>query len=528
MKRLLLAFVLMLLLPLGAQAVTTVPAHITEIQDEAFANTATDALILPETVERVGANILQGSHAAYILAYNPSIVFAENASTGVPFVFAPANSDAFVLPGYRSLENLYQSDGLYYFVLDTAEALCAVDPSGLTGVVTIPKLVDGVPVASIDSLYLEHTGVTELYVPQYLSIPEGLNATPYATMMVETPYTDVISHPAGQYITWTAVAFGSYGKVTYHWTFTCGEETVTQLTSKPTITYAPMQEGELVVSVTARDAIGDFATAEAAPITITPPETKYRALLIANTYPGASNSLPGPDNDSFAMLTMLNSMNGTPSSVRAAQNLTAGGIQAAIATTFADAQPSDVSLLYYSGHGSNDGALVGTNNTYLSVYGLRSALQRIPGTKIVILDCCYSGNVIERSAESQNDAAAFNRAVIQAFSSLNRSSENLADQGYIVLTACRKDQVSNTITDFVGRTYFGAFTYSLCYGSGYDEWQRKPLGYLPADSNGDGIIVLSEAISGIRERIAYLRQQIPALEQEMQYYGDENFILWAK
>jgi hypothetical protein len=255
----------------------------------------------------------------------------------------------------------------------------------------------------------------------------------------------------------------------------------------------------------------------------------YRALLIGNSYPGAINSLPGPDNDLFSMLTVLNSMNGTPFTTRSAQNLTAGGMQAAIATTFAGAQPSDVSLLYYSGHGESNGALVGVNNTYLSVYGLRAALQKIPGTKIVILDCCYSGNVIARSATAEEpNPAAFNRAVISGLTARSRSSENLEDEGYVVITACRKDQRSNTMSDPSNGSFFGVFTYGLCYGSGYDEWQRISLSDMPADADSNRAISLGEAIAGVKERLAFIKNMLPSLNQDVQYHGDPNFILWAK
>lgn len=530
MKRLLLLFSLLFLLPLTAQAVTIVPESITDLQDEAFANTGIDALILPSTVKTVGRAVLEGGKAAYIYAESAETVFAEGAGKGVRFIFAPSGSNAVLLPGYRSAENLRQADGLYYFVLDTAEALCAVEPSALTGAVTIPKTLDGVPVTSVSSLYLVNTGVTELRVPQYLTIPEGLNATPYATMTVEPPEADVTDSLAGHYITWTTASEGGYGEVVYQWTFEVGGETVTRLTSEPTITYAPMAEGELQVSVTAQDEIGDSATARASGvITLAPAQPAYRALLVANTYPGAVNELPGPDNDLFSMLTVLNSMNGTAFSIRSAQDLTAGGMQAAIATTFADAQPSDVSLFYYSGHGESNGALVGKDNTYLSVYGLRSALQKIPGTKIVILDCCYSGNVIGRSAAAEEpDPSAFNRAIISALSSASRSSENLADQGYIVMTACSKDQKSNTMVDKSSTTYFGVFTYALCYGSGYDEWNRVSLGSLPADTDGNGAITLGEAVACAQERVAYIKSLVPTLNQDVQFYGDSAFPLWIK
>ena len=63
MKRMLILTALMLLLPLCALAVVTVPASVTEVGDEAFADTAIDALIVPSAVTRVGAGVLRGPDA---------------------------------------------------------------------------------------------------------------------------------------------------------------------------------------------------------------------------------------------------------------------------------------------------------------------------------------------------------------------------------------------------------------------------------------------------------------------------------
>ena len=72
-----------------------------------------------------------------------------------------------------------------------------------------------------------------------------------------------------------------------------------------------------------------------------------------------------------------------------------------------------------------------------------------------------------------------------------------------------------------------AFTYALCYGSGYDEWRQVTLGSLPADTNGNGAITLGEAHRGVQERINYLSSFAP-IDQATQYYGDTAFVLWAK
>lgn len=529
MKKFLLWLWALLLIPACALAVITVPDGVTEIGAEAFSGTAADALIVPSSVQTVGADVLANCDASYIYLKSASTALEGGANNGVPFVFGPSGSPAASLSGFYPTENLVTDGGLYYAVEDTALPLCAKSPASLSGSVTIPKLLGGVPVTSLDALYIANTGVTELRVPRYLTIPDGLSATPYQTMTVAAPVASVTETPAGKYVTWTTEGpTGAYGGVTYTWTFDVGGTTESLNTIDPTIKYAPMTEGECIVTVTATDSLGDWASASSDVLTVTEAQPVYRALLVGNTYPNASNSLKGPDNDLTAMTIMLNSMTGSPFRITTSKNITGTGMQAAIASTFSGAEPGDVSLFYYSGHGTEAGALVGVNNTYLTVYALRTALQKVPGTKIVILDCCFSGAAINKStgAEEEVDLNAFNRAIISTLTSQSRSSENLADGGYIVLTACRKDQESVSLTGD-GSYFWGAFTYGLCYGSGYDEWNRVSLGYLPADSNGSGSISLGEAWQGVRERISYLNT-IRYMDQAVQYYGDTSFVLWKK
>lgn len=523
MKRFLLLLTALLLLPACALAVTSIPNSVTMIEESALANTAIDALIIPASVQRVGANVLAGSNASYIYLNSAATVLDSGANNGVPFVFGPAASAASALEGFYATETLASSGSLYYSVTDTALPLCAQAPFSLYGSVTIPKLVNGVPVTSLETLYLDNTHISSLRVPEYLTIPDGLSASTYQTMSLQEPVPDVSETPAGRYVTWTTELEGAYGSVSYHWTFDVNGETISTITAEPTIKYAPMAEGTCTVSVTAEDAVGDVATATGGVVTVTAAQPQYRALLIGNSYPGeGSTELNGPETDLRAMALMLNSMPGTRYSITTTRNQTADAMKASIVTAFSRAQPADVSLFYFSGHGTSSGSLVGTGGTTLTVYGLRTALQAIPGTKIVLLDSCYSGSAINRSSASPS---AFNSAVISAFSAASRSSVNLEDAGYIVLTSCSKDEVSTSLGD--GTVSFGAFTYGICYGSGYDEWDGTSLGYMPADSNGDGAITLGEAHQGVNERINYLKQMID-LSQSAQYFGDTSFVLWRK
>lgn len=529
MKRFFILLIV-LLLPVSALALTSVPEGVLTVEDEAFANSGVDALIIPATVESVGANVLAGSSASYLYLEGADTLLAEGAASGIPFVFGPADSSAEALENFYPIDSLVLEDGLYYAVTDAALPLCPQDASALTGSVTIPKLLEGVPVTSLDALHLGTAAPAELRIPAYLTLPEGVTATTYETMTVSVPVPDVSESPAGQYITWSTSVEGAYGDVSYLWTFTVNGEASTTITSEPTVQFAPLAEGSCTATVTAADALGDEAVSpESEAVTVTAGQRTFRALLVGNTYPGELSSLPGCDVDVAAMQTMLSTMSGTRFQITPMLNIDAETIRNSILSVFADAQPGDVSLFYYSGHGSSDGALVGTGSTSLTVYALRTALQEIPGTKVVILDCCYSGAVINRSASTAESPSAFNNAVISAFASMSRSALNLEDEGYIVLTACSKDQESKSLTDYGQGISFGAFTYSLCYGSGYDEWNIQLLDSMPADADGNGAITLGEAYADLLPRVDYLNSLVGgSMEQIAQYYGDTAFVLWAK
>lgn len=525
MKRLLLLVIALALVPLCASAITTVPRSIEHVGDEAFADTAIDALIVPASVKSVGAGVLNGTDAAYIYLNGVSTTLADEG--GAAFVFGPASSPARVLDNFYDSSKLVSDSGLYYYVTDVALPLCAQAPSAISGSITIPKLLDGVPVTSVSQLYLANTRLTEVNAPSYLGTIGGVETVSHQTLFLTEPVADVTESPAGHYVNWTTSIEGAFGDVIYEWVFEVGGETVSTTTTEPKIKYAPMTEGVCTVTVTAMDEAGDYVSATGGQVTMTEMQPAYRALLVGNSYPGESNQLDGPLTDVMAMMTVLNSMSGTSYKATSARNISASGIQAAIATAFSGAQPCDISLFYYSGHGTEKGELVGTGSTYLTVYALRTALQKIPGTKIVLLDSCYSGNAINRSVDvSSASPSAFNRAVISALSSASRSSVNLEDQGFIVLTSCRKDQTSISLSGG-NNHYWGVFTYGLCYGSGYDEWEKVSLGRLPADSNGDGAITLREAYQGVLERVNYL-SSMTTITQATQSYGDSSFVLWSK
>lgn len=256
-------------------------------------------------------------------------------------------------------------------------------------------------------------------------------------------------------------------------------------------------------------------------------KTKYRALLIGNTYPGeGSMELDGPDNDVAAVNKMLQRQTGTPYAVTTKYNITDSGMKSAIASAFAGADSNDISLFYYSGHGAYSssssylGALCGTYDTYLTVNELRTELDKIPGKKIVLLDSCHSGNHIGKSAGAvENEVEAFNDAVISAFAAKDKA--NLASSDYYVITACGKSQTSKTVSHD-GNYWYGLFTQGLTKGSGYDTRYRTNCSWY-ADANSNGAVTLSEAYNYIKQVVSE-----SGLVQSTKYYGPTSTVLWSR
>lgn len=260
-----------------------------------------------------------------------------------------------------------------------------------------------------------------------------------------------------------------------------------------------------------------------------------RALIIGQTYVGAygfsNKELPACANDANGFAAMLQMNMAYPYEITVARNMTKAGILNAIRTAFAGAGPNDVSLFYYSGHGeTNTGALcpidLFRNSVTISMHELRQALDQVPGTKIIILDSCYSGNMVleaggEMTARSAGPLTvdqlnSLNSRIISAFAT-DWTARSGGYPEYIVITASRADEQS-----WADRQS-SYFTYYMCVGSGYNIDRCEPTsGAMPADANGDLDITQ-------REILLYTRQKIPGTTQTSQAYptGGCSFVLWG-
>lgn len=182
-----------------------------------------------------------------------------------------------------------------------------------------------------------------------------------------------------------------------------------------------------------------------------------------------------------------------------------------IAYTFSEADDDDVSYFYFGGHGDRNEDvsylcptdMTSSVNSKISVNELEEALGIIPGTKVVIIDSCYSGGFIGKAGNRDEfpDKAfrSFNEDMIKIFSSEpnveNRERDLLTADCYKVLTSCSYNQISHAFCSFEGNT-IGVFTVALLEGCGYD--------YFPADLDDNGEITIEEAYLYVKDKISSL------------------------
>ena len=267
--------------------------------------------------------------------------------------------------------------------------------------------------------------------------------------------------------------------------------------------------------------------------------TVCRALVIGQTYAGTVNALYGTANDARAVRFCLNQLGTTAYEITSQTNLSGNEILTAISETFGAAGQDDISLLYYSGHGDTGGELVGRDLANITPSQLREELDRIPGRKVIIVDACYSGNLIEdtedntsnesmqpllttssvdetetlQADESQTEGVqteefpaeefpdAFTQAFLSAFTKHRRSAFG-GSSGYYVMTAASASQGSeeDRITSGQYTRIMGFFTYALCLGCGWDGVSGTAVD-TAADVNKDGAVTWEEAYSYARDRV---------------------------
>ena len=264
----------------------------------------------------------------------------------------------------------------------------------------------------------------------------------------------------------------------------------------------------------------------------------YSAILVGEeNY--QSGYLPGPLHDLCAMKGMLSNLRASYA-IKSLPDATRSQILSEISALAKNSKSYDVLWFYYSGHGTDaeldntyQGALCTVEGNIITMKELAAALSQYKGRVIVLLDSCFSGAAISKSAGGADEPDRFNASVIEAFSqnavngeastgSIARMGE-LKQEKFLVLTASSYTQPSSSIS--VGNTefFFGAFTGGLLEALGCTYPNGSYTGSMPGDANSDSRITLKEAY----DYVAYVMTR-DHFSQRTQYYGDGNTVLFRR
>ena len=514
---------------LGAGTVT-LPAGLEEVEEEAFAgDTALTEVVVPEGVTSIGSRAFAETGLETITLPSTLVSVASDAFDDKELaVIAPSGSWAAlyaqeqlrlkaVTYGPRSKAYTIGTDmpAGTYIITQTGTSKATVKLWDITGKLYVTdSSFAGNAILTVyegEKLYLDACQAMADYV-----FAQHGELSPYATGAALRVGTDL---PAGSYIIKSTST-------------TSGRA---YIDSDTRYHNARTESGFDTVSVTVSE--GQVLRLRNARIFKADGTTTYRAYLVANTYSSSSaKTLEGTPNDTKAMRGMLGTMDATPYSVTVDQDKGKSGILSGIASVFADADDDDVSLFFFSGHGSSGGKLLGNDGLSISPSELRSALDAVAGKKIVIVDACFSGAIIQKSAAlmtaaatasdetgeteeteeetaTQSEVSSFASSFVSGFRPrlLAKADGYLNEEPYLVLCACTGSQESWQA--YFSGVAMGVLTRALTVGCGWNGVTNARLSTTKADSNGDSKITLAEAYSYSASKVQ------ETLDEWSAYYG---------
>ena len=212
-----------------------------------------------------------------------------------------------------------------------------------------------------------------------------------------------------------------------------------------------------------------------------------RALVL-----GETSTIEVPIEDVNAMERVFSNQNF--SKVVRFPDKTKAEIIAKMQELFKSSSESDVNYLYLTCHGGRDGRIyLGSDGQTFSGWELASLLKQYKGKFVVMLDCCYSGTIIDvgksdEKAISNSEERFDEQAFLAGFSTGNLASKNgeMLDSKFLVLCASWKGEKSYSA---VGIGSLATRYWAM--GTGWDSLQNRMISPM-ADTNTNGKITLEE------------------------------------
>ena len=323
-------------------------------------------------------------------------------------------------------------------------------------------------------------------------------------------------------------SFEPVGAYTRDVAFAVGDDAIAAVDALGQLT--AVGEGETVVRLRAE---GDLY-ADALRVYVEPAAPRYRALLTAEQLydPSVNKVRTGAINTVENLNAMLSTyeLDGQSYESQTLLDATRDELIAALHSAFAGAAPQDVSLFYITCHGyyaNGMSYLQFRDGSLLSAVDLERELRGIPGTVVVLIDCCGSGGFLGRAAA----LADFNRGVIAAFAGRN-GGPVLNSSKYKVLTSALLEEDSYRLSfdeDLSESAMATVFARALADGAGWNV-ARSRRAAMRADADMDRSLSLQELYLYAARRVTwYLKLVGGSYHQNVQVWpvGDP-FVLFGR
>ena len=197
---------------------------------------------------------------------------------------------------------------------------------------------------------------------------------------------------------------------------------------------------------------------------------------------------------------------------------------------FESSSESDVNYLYFTCHGGIDGRIyLGSDGLTFSGWELASILKQYKGKFVVMLDCCYSGKIIDvgesdEKAVSKSEEVFDEQEFLAGFSTGDVASKNgeMLDSKFLVLCASGQGEESYSFS------HVGSIaTYYWSKGIGWDSLQNTIISPM-ADVNTNGKITLDELYQYSYPRVLEYASRINEEQHVSVYPENSQFVLFKK